>query len=84
MKVKLGHNTPFSFQSLLHGDFRGVISLLHGGVHVLIGMAIFGVVFGVISYFIVHYFYEKEKTKRLTRILNKQALRKKNLENNYI
>ena len=84
MKVKLGHNTPFSFQSLLHGDFRGVISLLHGGVHELIGMAIFAVVFGVISYFIVHYFYEKEKTKRLTRILNKQALRKKNLENNYI
>lgn len=84
MRVKLGHNAPFSFNGLIHGDFQGVVSLIHGGVHVLIGMTIFGIVLGVASYFIVHYFYEKEKTKRLNRILNKQALRKNNLENNYI
>jgi uncharacterized protein (DUF2062 family) len=73
---QIGHKTPFSFEQLLQGDFRGVVSLLHGGVHVLIGMTIFGIVLGVISYFLVHYFYEKEKTKRLTRIRDKQASRK--------
>jgi uncharacterized protein (DUF2062 family) len=76
---RIGHKTPFSFEQIIHGDFRGVVSLLHGGVHVLIGMTIFGIIFGIISYFLVHYFYEKEKTKRLNRIRDKQALRKNNL-----
>jgi hypothetical protein len=77
MKVRIGHNTPFSFQNLIHGDFRCLIGVLHGGIHVLIGMTILGIVLGFISYFIVHYFYEKEKTKRLTRIRDKHAIRKK-------
>ncbi|MEH7306180.1 DUF2062 domain-containing protein [Neobacillus drentensis] len=76
---KIGHKPPFSFEPFMHGDFRGVVGLLHGGVHVLIGMTIFGIILGIISYFLVHYFYEKEKTKRLTRIRDKQALRKNNL-----
>jgi uncharacterized protein (DUF2062 family) len=76
---RVGHKIPFSFEHLMQGDFRGVISLLHGGVHVLIGMTIFGLVLGVISYFLVHYFYEKEKTKRLARIRDKQASRKNSL-----
>jgi len=67
IRVKLGHTTPFSFQELMHGDFRGLIGVLHGGVHVLIGMTIIGVVLGTISYFIVHYFYEKEKLRRITK-----------------
>jgi uncharacterized protein (DUF2062 family) len=76
---QLGHQTPFSVELLLQGDFGGFVSLLHGGVHVLIGMTIFGVILGVISYFLVHYFYEKEKEKRLTRIRDKQASRKNTL-----
>jgi uncharacterized protein (DUF2062 family) len=76
IKVKVGHNTTFSFQNLIHGDFRGLISILHGGVHVLIGMTIFGIVLGVISYFLVYYFYEKEKTKRLTRIRKNNQIEK--------
>ncbi|MFB5195959.1 group-specific protein [Bacillus sp. AFS073361] len=75
----IGHKSPFSFEQLMQGDFRSVVSLLHGGVHVLIGMTIFGIILGIISYFFVHYFYEKEKTKRLARIRDKQALRKNNL-----
>jgi uncharacterized protein (DUF2062 family) len=84
MKVKLGHSAPFSFQNLMHGDFSGLISVLHGGVHVLIGMTIFGTILGTASYFIVYYFYEKEKTKRIMRIRDKQALKKNKLNNNFI
>ncbi|MFL6561680.1 MAG: DUF2062 domain-containing protein [Bacillus sp. (in: firmicutes)] len=76
---RVGHKTPFSFEQIMQGDFRGVVGLVHGGVHVLIGMTIFGIILGTISYFLVHYFYEKEKTKRLARIRDKQALRKNNL-----
>jgi uncharacterized protein (DUF2062 family) len=76
MKVKVGHNTPFSFQNLMHGDFRSLLGILHGGVHVLIGMTIFGIVFGIIAYFIVHYLYEKEKTRRLNKRRNKEFIRR--------
>jgi uncharacterized protein (DUF2062 family) len=84
MKVRIGKGAPFSFQNLLHGDFHSLVSVLHGGVHVLIGMTTFGIVLGLISYFIVHFFYEKEKSKRLTRSLHKKSTRKDNLNNNLI
>jgi uncharacterized protein (DUF2062 family) len=77
LKVKAGHST-FSFSSLLDGDFSGLVSLVHGGVHVLIGMSIFGVILGIISYFIIHYFYEKEKNKRLNKLRDRQGIRKFN------
>jgi uncharacterized protein (DUF2062 family) len=67
VKVKVGHQTPFSFQNLLHGDFQSILSLLHGGLHVLIGMTIFGIVLGIIAYFVVHYLYDKEKMRRITK-----------------
>jgi uncharacterized protein (DUF2062 family) len=76
IKVKVGHSTSFSFPNLMHGDFRGIIGILHGSVHVLIGMTIFGIVLGIISYFLVYYFYEKEKTKRLARIRKNHQLEK--------
>lgn len=81
IKVNVGH-TPFSFSNILHGDFRGMINVLHGGIHVLIGMTIFGIILGGISYFFVHYFYEKEKTRRLTKVRSKQLIRSQ-LKNNY-
>ncbi|HEY2420570.1 MAG TPA: DUF2062 domain-containing protein [Neobacillus sp.] len=65
MKVRAGHSTPFSFQNLIHGDFHGLLNLLHGGVHVLIGMTFFGIILGIISYFVVYYLYEREKQRRL-------------------
>src|SRR3954464_8679769 len=43
LKVRVGHHTSFSFQDFLHGDFHGILNLLHGGVHVLIGMTFFGI-----------------------------------------
>lgn len=84
MKVKIAHGTSFSFQGLMHGDFRGLIGLLHGGIHMLIGMTIMGAVLGFISYFIVHFFYEKERIKRLKKSHEKHVPRTKTVNKNYI
>lgn len=84
MKVKVGHNIPFSFHNLMHGDFHGLLSLLHGGLHVLIGMSIFGLIFGFIAYFIVHYFYERERAKRLKKRRLKDTIRGKTISNNLL
>lgn len=84
MKVKVTHSTAFSFQALMHGDFRGLISLLHGGVHMLIGMTILGTVLGIMSYFIVHFFYEKERIKRLKKSHEKHVPRTNTVNKNYI
>ncbi|MBM7652868.1 DUF2062 domain-containing protein [Neobacillus cucumis] len=84
MKVKLGDNGSFSFNRLLHGDFHSLVSLIHGGVHALIGMTIFGIILGVISYFIVHYFYEKERINRLKRRRTRSEIRIKRINKNFI
>jgi uncharacterized protein (DUF2062 family) len=84
MRVKINHGTAFSFQGLMHGDFRGLISLLHGGIHMLIGMTILGAVLGLISYFVVHFFYEKERLKRLKKNYDKHAIRGNAINKNYI
>jgi hypothetical protein len=65
MKVKHGARLHISFADLLHFDFNGLISVLQGGFHILIGMSIFGLILGFISYFVVYYFYEKQKNYRL-------------------
>ncbi|MBT2658105.1 DUF2062 domain-containing protein [Bacillus sp. ISL-18] len=84
MKVKIGHNGSFSFQKLLHGDFHSLVSLIHGGFHALIGMTIFGIILSVISYFVVHYFYEKERANRLKRRRSKSEIRIKRVNKNFI
>ncbi|WCK56796.1 DUF2062 domain-containing protein [Aneurinibacillus sp. Ricciae_BoGa-3] len=65
MTDKSGGEAHFNLKQLLHFDFHGLIGVLHGGIHILIGMSIFGLILGLISYFIVHYFYEKQKMYRL-------------------
>jgi hypothetical protein len=75
--VKASHS-KFSFANLMEGDLSGLIGLLHGGVHVLIGMSIFGAILGFISYFIIHYFYEKQRIRRLNKFRDGQAIRKIN------
>jgi uncharacterized protein (DUF2062 family) len=84
MSVKIKHSTAFSFNGLMHGDFRGLISLLHGGIHMLIGMTILGTVLGFISYFVVHFFYEKERMKRLKKSHEKHVHRTNTVNKNYI
>ncbi|MCU5529955.1 DUF2062 domain-containing protein [Bacillus cereus] len=56
---------PFHVQKIYHEPFTILKSLLQSEVYVLIGMTIFGVVFGVVSYFVVHYLYEKNRKLRL-------------------
>jgi uncharacterized protein (DUF2062 family) len=84
MKLHAGHKIPFSFQKLLHGDFHSILSLLHGGIHVLIGMSIFGVILGIISYFLVHYLYEREKQRRLLKGRKKNMLRNNLIDKTFV
>jgi uncharacterized protein (DUF2062 family) len=84
LKVNVENNSTFSFQDLMHGDIRSVLSLLHGGLHLLIGMTIFGLVFGIIAYFVVHYFYEKERMKRLKKRRMNDSVHKNTVSKNLL
>jgi uncharacterized protein (DUF2062 family) len=84
MKLHAGHKIPFSFTKLIHGDFHTILSLLHGGVHVLIGMTIFGIILGVISYFLVHYLYEREKQRRLLKGRKKHLLKSSIIDKTFL
>ncbi|WP_040209278.1 DUF2062 domain-containing protein [Neobacillus jeddahensis] len=84
MKVRIGHETSFNFRRLMHGDFHSLVSIIHGGVHALIGMFIFGIILSFTSYFIVHYFYEKEKKNRLKRRRRKHEVRLNSINKGYI
>nr|WP_279663399.1 DUF2062 domain-containing protein [Ectobacillus ponti] len=55
-----------SFWELLSGNPMLVIKdVLQSGLYTLVGMSIIGAVLGTISYFVVHYLYEKERQRRL-------------------
>ena len=60
------YHEPFTISDLFSSHIFTILkSLLQSEVYVLIGMTIFGVVFGVVSYFVVHYLYEKNRKLRL-------------------
>lgn len=59
-----------AWRNLLSGDFTIFKHLLQGGLHVMIGMAIFGLVLGVVSYFVVQYLYNHRKKNRLAKRQN--------------
>jgi uncharacterized protein (DUF2062 family) len=56
-----------SFTELFSGNFQVLRDILYGGLHVLIGMTIFGAILGAISYFVIYYLYEKHKEKKQKR-----------------
>ncbi|MCJ8012846.1 DUF2062 domain-containing protein [Paenibacillus sp. KQZ6P-2] len=56
-----------AWRNLIHGDFTVFKHLLQGGLHVLIGMSVFGLVLGFVSYFIVQYLYNQRKKHRLAK-----------------
>ncbi|MGE5702862.1 MAG: DUF2062 domain-containing protein [Clostridia bacterium] len=58
----LHHN---AFTELLSGNFQAIKDILYGGLHVLIGMSVFGAVLGFLSYFVIHKLYEKQRQLRL-------------------
>jgi uncharacterized protein (DUF2062 family) len=67
-KIKEAPVKEHSFLDIFSGNFMDVLKdLLHNGLYTLIGMTIFGVFLGVISYFVVYRLYEKERHRRLER-----------------
>ncbi|GIP23492.1 DUF2062 domain-containing protein [Paenibacillus sp. J22TS3] len=54
-----------SLVDIFKGDFTAVRDILHGGLHILIGMSIFGAVLGVISYYVIQFLYNKTAQRRL-------------------
>lgn len=56
-----------AWRNLLQGDFTIFKHLLQGGLHVLIGMSVFGLILGVISYFVVRYLYNQRLKHRLSK-----------------
>lgn len=61
-KVVHFHQT---YQELLHGNFGIVGDIFRGGLHILIGQSIFGLILGVIAYFVIYYLYERSRERRL-------------------
>lgn len=54
-----------SLVDIFKGDFSAIRDILHGGLHILIGMSIFGAVLGVISYYVIQFLYNKTANRRL-------------------
>lgn len=72
-EIKVIPHKPYTISDLFSSDvFMMLKSLLQSEVYVLIGMTILGVVFGVISYFVVYYLYEKNRKLRLKKEKNKR------------
>lgn len=61
-----------SFFDLFQGDFSALRSVLHGGLHILIGMTVFGIVSMFISYYVIQFFHNRNSKRR-------QAKRRKRL-----
>ncbi|AWB46758.1 DUF2062 domain-containing protein [Paenibacillus sp. CAA11] len=63
-----------SLLDIFKGDFSAVGSILHGGLHILIGMSIFGAVLGVISYYVIQFFYHRTAKRRQAKRRRKYVL----------
>ncbi|SFS41624.1 DUF2062 domain-containing protein [Marininema halotolerans] len=50
--------------SIFTGDFHILYNILHSGLHILIGMTIFGLILGIASYFVIYHLYEKRQKNR--------------------
>ncbi|WP_145318353.1 DUF2062 domain-containing protein [Paenibacillus xylanexedens] len=60
-----------AFMELFRGNWSAVSELLLGGLDILAGMSVFGIILGVISYFIVKFFYVRALNQRYERRLEK-------------
>ncbi|WP_440119031.1 DUF2062 domain-containing protein [Paenibacillus sp. QZ-Y1] len=61
-----------AFMELFRGNWSAVSELLLGGLDILAGMSVLGVILGVISYFIVKFFYVRALKRRYERRLEKR------------
>lgn len=53
-----------AIMEVLHGNFSILKDILHGSIHLLIGMSIFGAILGVASYYVINYFYQKQLQRK--------------------
>lgn len=63
-----------SIFDLFRGDFSAIWTILHGGMHILIGMTIFGAVLGVISYYAIRFLYFRTAKRRLAKRRDRAAV----------
>ncbi|MFS0856657.1 DUF2062 domain-containing protein [Paenibacillus taichungensis] len=61
-----------AFMELFRGNWSALSELLLGGLDILAGMSVFGVILGVISYFVVKFFYVRALNRRFERRLEKR------------
>ncbi|MDO7905664.1 DUF2062 domain-containing protein [Paenibacillus sp. JX-17] len=54
-----------SWTELFSGNWSVLYDILHGGLHILIGMSVFGLIFGVISYFVIQVLYNRAHHRRM-------------------
>ncbi|MFD3447848.1 DUF2062 domain-containing protein [Microbacteriaceae bacterium 4G12] len=67
-KIKEKPMHEHSIFDIFSGNFMDTLKeLLHSGLYTLIGMSIFGILLGTVSYFIVYHLYEKERKRRFER-----------------
>lgn len=53
-----------SIVDMFQGDFTAVKAILHGGLHILIGMSIFGLILTVVSYYVIRYMHNRNHKRR--------------------
>ncbi|GGA31208.1 DUF2062 domain-containing protein [Paenibacillus physcomitrellae] len=53
-----------SIMDIFQGDFSAVKAILHGGLHILIGMSVFGILSMVISYYVITFFHNRNHKRR--------------------
>ncbi|MEO2203863.1 DUF2062 domain-containing protein [Paenibacillus pabuli] len=63
-----------AFMELFRGNWSALSELLLGGLDILAGMSVFGVILGLISYFVVKFFYVRALQRRYERRLEKRRL----------
>jgi uncharacterized protein (DUF2062 family) len=65
--------TEHSILEIFYGNFQVFRDILHGGLHILLGMTVFGIMLGFISYFVIHRLYTKHLDKRKARAIKKSS-----------
>ncbi|WP_138495133.1 DUF2062 domain-containing protein [Paenibacillus pinistramenti] len=63
-----------SILDIFQGNFEAVKAILHGGLHILIGMTIFGILSAFISYYVIQFFHNRNHKRRQAKRRRKRML----------
>lgn len=64
-----------SIMDIFQGDFSAVRGIVHGGLHILIGMTVFGILSAVISYYVIQFLHNRNTRRRLASRKKRKTLR---------